>query len=109
MIDNEATVQIACNGKYTARLATSNEVSTMSAKANKMEHINYTGYLVHHNLLTFSQKHKSHPKLIYTSTKSSVHSLIICYILLTNQQRFDSRRVSDIQYRPTIFYIYPYP
>jgi hypothetical protein len=59
--------------------------------------------LVLHNLLTSSNKnkqtkHKFHPKLIFPSTRSSVHSPIICYNLQTNQQRFDSRGVTDIQY-----------
>jgi hypothetical protein len=47
--------------------------------------------------------------LIYTSTKSSVHFLITCYNLQVNLQRFDSRGVLNIQYRPTYFSIIPIP
>jgi hypothetical protein len=39
------------------------------------------------------------PTLIFTSlTRSSIPYPITCYNLLTNQQRFDSRVVKDIQY-----------
>ena len=72
----------------------------MSVNDNKTVHINYTGYLVNHNLQTSLQKHKSPPRLIFTLTKSFVLYLITCYNLLTTQQRFDSRGVLDIQYRP---------
>jgi hypothetical protein len=86
-----------------------NDDSTMSVKVNKTVHINYIGYLAIPNLPTSSQKHKSLPKLIYTSTKSSVHFLITCYNLQVNLQRFDSRGVLNIQYRPTYFSIIPIP
>ena len=81
----------------------------MSVKVNKTVYINYTGYLAILNLPTSSQKHKSLPKLIYTLTKSSVHCLITCYNLQVNLQRFDSRGVLNIQYRPTYFSIIPIP
>jgi hypothetical protein len=61
------------------------------------------------NLQTSFQKHKSHPRLIFTLTRSFVLSLITCYSLLTTQQRFDSRGLLGIQYCPLYFYIYPYP
>ena len=51
----------------------------MSVKDIKTAHINYTGYLVNHNLQTSSQKHKPHPRLTFTLTKSFVLSLITCY------------------------------
>ena len=63
---------------------------------------------MNHNLQTVQQKTKSPPRLISTLTKSFVLYLITCYNLLTTQQRFDSRGVLDIQYRPMYFYIYPY-
>ncbi len=72
----------------------------MSVKDNKTVHINYTGYLVNHNLQTSLQKPKSPPRLIFTLTKSFVLSLITWYTLLTTQQRFDSRAVEKIQYCP---------
>ena len=64
-----------------------NNASTTSVTDNKTVHINYTGYLVNHNMQTSSQKHKSPPRLIFTWTKSFVLSLITCYHLLTTQQR----------------------
>jgi hypothetical protein len=97
MIDNEATVQSACNGKLTRKTRHIEHASTSSVKDNKTVHINYTGYLVNHNLQTSLQKHKFPPRLIFTLTKSFVLSLITCYNLLTTQQRFDSRGVLDIQ------------
>ena len=81
----------------------------MSVKVNKTEHINYIGYLAIPNLPTFSQKHKSLPKSTNTLTKSSVLYLITCYKLQENLQRFDSRGVLNIQYRPTYFSIIPIP
>jgi hypothetical protein len=42
-------------------------------------------------------------------TKSSAHYLITCYKLQVNLQRFDSRGVLNIQYRPTYFSIIPIP
>ena len=81
----------------------------MSVKVNKTVYINYIGYLAIPNLPTSSQKHKSLPKLINTLTKSSVHCLITCYNLQVNLQRFDSRGVLNIQYRPTYFSIIPIP
>ncbi len=75
----------------------------MSVKVNKTVHINYIGYLEILNLPTSSQKHKSLPKLMYTSTKSSVQFLITCYNLQVNLQRFDSRGVLNIQYCPSCF------
>ena len=59
--------------------------------------------LVRHNLLKSLNKnnrtikHKSHPKLIFTLTRSSVHFPFTCYNLPTNQWRSDSRGVTDIQ------------
>ena len=81
----------------------------MSVKVNKTVYINYIGYLAIPNLPTSSQKHKSPPKLINILTKSSVHCLITCYNLQVNLQRFDSRGVLNIQYRPTYFSIIPIP
>jgi hypothetical protein len=44
MIENKATVQIACNGKLTRKTHQLNNASTTSVKDNKAAvHINYTG------------------------------------------------------------------
>ena len=71
-------------------------------------HINYSGYLVNHNLQISSQKHKSPPRLTFMLTMSFALSLTTCYNFLSTQQRFDSRGVLDIQDCPTyIFHISP--
>ena len=84
MIDNEATVQIARNGKLTRKTCHIEQRFHYVRQGNKMAHINYTGYLVNHNLQTSLQKHKSPPRLIFTLTKSFVLYLITCYCDLLN-------------------------
>ena len=78
MINNKATVQIARKSKLTWKTRHIEWRSTMSVKDNKKVHVNYTGYLVNHNLQTSSQKHKSPPRLTFTLTKSFVLSLTTC-------------------------------
>jgi hypothetical protein len=100
---NEAIVQIAQNGKLPCKTCHIKQPFCHVCQ-NRQDSIHQLHWnLVHHNLLTSSNKnkqtkHKSHPKLIFTSTRSSVHFPITCYNLQTNQQRFDSRGVTDIQY-----------
>ncbi len=76
------------------------QIGSCPVNLHGIHQLNWT--LVHHNLLTSSKQkqtnNKSHPKLIFTSTRSSIHFPITCYNLLTNQQRFDSRGVTNIQY-----------
>jgi hypothetical protein len=43
--DTEAIIQIAQNGNLTRKTLTSNNISTMFVKTNKMVYINYTGTL----------------------------------------------------------------
>ena len=76
---------------------------------DKLVHINFSGYLVNHNLQPSLQEPKSPPRLTFTLTNSFVLSLITCYNLLTTQQRFDSRGVLDIQYCSIYLNKYPYP
>jgi hypothetical protein len=83
---------------YPTRHVTSNNLSAMSVKTDKTVYINYTGTLCITTCWHPQTKHKFHPKVIFTSTRSSVHFPITCYNLPTNQQRFDSRGVTDIQY-----------
>jgi len=74
-------------------------------------HINYTENLVNHISQTFPKQQKkmqvSTKKKIFRS-KDSVCFPSKCYNI-RNQQRLDSRGVTDFQYRPTYFYIYPDP
>ncbi|KAI2505075.1 hypothetical protein MHU86_9351 [Fragilaria crotonensis] len=74
MIDNEATVQIAKNGKLTRKLATLNAVSTSSVKANKTASTNFIGFPVTPNLPISSPRLNTPAKLILTSPRSSVFS-----------------------------------
>jgi hypothetical protein len=82
------TTFLTCPSRLTRRYTS----TTLEPCASKLADI-------HKTKTSKTQKHKSHQKLIFTSTRSSVHFPITCYNLLTNQWRSDSRGVTDIQYR----------
>jgi hypothetical protein len=100
MIDNEATVQIACNGKLTLKTRHIKQ-RFHYVRQGQQDGTHQLHWIPRESQLAdIIKKHKSPPRLIFTLTKSFVLSLITCYNLLTTQQRFDLRGVLDIQYRP---------
>ncbi|KAI2490955.1 hypothetical protein MHU86_23614 [Fragilaria crotonensis] len=99
MIDNEATVQIAKNGKLTRKTRHIERASTSSVKASKTAFTNFIGSPVTPNLPIFLPKLNTPAKSILTSPRSSVFSLTTCFH--HRDQRSDPRGVLGI-YRHSV-------